>query len=464
MSESTSPVRLRGLRVDKVARLRSVNLRFNEDAGIVEISGRNEQGKTTLVELVWVAMGGSKLEDPIHHGAERGEVQLNLDVETDQGVVELVVRRIFTRQEGGGTRERLEVLGPAGKLNGPQGVLTPLLSKIAWDPYAWLDLARGGLPGRRAMVAQLLEGLQLQVSERVQEIGREHGALLGAAEGTAADVIASVDKAVRTKRTAINAQLEEVRRVAAFCPEGARVTAPDTAQLVEEEQRARRQLDTVENWQRACATAARAVDALEAKLAEARITLASSIEAAAAYLRERGLTGPEDATARAKAATEALANASKQAVAAQKWADYDEAKAREGGLAERAQALTKALSDLADERVQLLAGAGLPAGLEIGEDGTLTLKGAPFPGQASGAEQILTALEVCAATNPRLRLVRVRDGNRLDTAHFNALDGWLRERGYLALVEVVDESGQVGIVLEDGEVVADNRPQEDSDG
>lgn len=454
VTKENSPVRLRGLQIERVARIRAANLTFDETAGIVEVSGRNEQGKSTLIELIWVALGGQKLDDPIQHGADRGEVELRLEVERSDGPVELRVRRTYTRGDTG-VRERLEVHGPQGKLSSPQAVLDGLLSKIALDPYAWLDLARSGLPGRRLMATQLLEGLGIGTPKSVIDIAGRHSVIVPSGS-TAVDAISKIDTALRSVRTDIGRQLATAK-VQAKMPVGPRVEVPDTRAIAEQLQAARAYCKAISEAKDTEERAAALVRDLRARLERAEQTLVqATAETGAARAAAEKLCGG-DPSLYISEREEALGSATELAQKASAWKSYDQALKEGERLQARWDELSVDVDALGRARIDLLAGASLPQGLAMGEDGSLSLDGSPFPGQSSGAQQILTALAVCAATNPRLRLLRVRDGNRLDSEHMETLRSWLVEHDYLALVEIVDESGEVGIVIEDGEVVADNR-------
>lgn len=453
-TQENAPVRLRGLQIERVARIRAANLTFDETSGIVEVSGRNEQGKSTLIELIWVALGGEKLADPIQHGAERGEVELRLEVERAEGPVELRVRRIYTRGEGG-VRERLEVHGPQGKLSSPQAVLDGLLSKIALDPYAWLELARSGLPGRRLMATQLLDGLGIGTPKSVLEIAGRHSVSVPGGS-TAVEAIGKVDTALRSVRTDIGRQLSTAKAQAKM-PVGPRTEVPDTRAIADQIQAARTYCKAVEEAKATEDRAAALVRDLRARLERAEDALVqATAETVAAREAAERLCGGDPSTYIAER-EHALGSATALAQQASAWEAYDRAIQAAQQFQARWDEITVDVEALGRARIELLAGAALPQGLKMGEDGSLTLGGSPFPGQSSGAQQILTALAVCAATNPRLRLLRVRDGNRLDSEHMETLRSWLVEHDYLALVEIVDESGEVGIVIEDGEVVADNR-------
>ena len=81
----------------------------------------------------------------------------------------------------------------------------------------------------------------------------------------------------------------------------------------------------------------------------------------------------------------------------------------------------------------------------------MLLNGHPL-NQASGAEQLRAGVAIAMALNPKLRVIRVRDGNSLDSGGMRLLAEMAEEHGYQVWIERVDESGTVGFVIEDGEV------------
>ena len=95
------------------------------------------------------------------------------------------------------------------------------------------------------------------------------------------------------------------------------------------------------------------------------------------------------------------------------------------------------------------------AGLSLG-DGEVMLNELPFE-QASDAERLKVSIAIAMAMNPKLRVIRIRDGSLLDENSMKAIAEMAHEGGYQFWVERVETSGKVGIVLEDGEVIADNQ-------
>jgi hypothetical protein len=123
--------------------------------------------------------------------------------------------------------------------------------------------------------------------------------------------------------------------------------------------------------------------------------------------------------------------------------------ARAETLEAQSDALTKAREDREAAKRAAIAAAKLPVdGISFG-DGEILLDGVPFD-QASDAEQLRASIAIAMASNPKLRVIRVRDGSLLDADALKLLAEMADERDYQCWVERVSSDGKVGFVLEDG--------------
>lgn len=89
-------------------------------------------------------------------------------------------------------------------------------------------------------------------------------------------------------------------------------------------------------------------------------------------------------------------------------------------------------------------------GLSVDENG-VTYEGIPLS-QVNTAKKLEIGVAVSMKLNPKLRVLRM-SGNDLDSASLAIISKMVEAEGYQAWVERVDESGKVGIVIEDGMVV-----------
>jgi len=120
-------------------------------------------------------------------------------------------------------------------------------------------------------------------------------------------------------------------------------------------------------------------------------------------------------------------------------------------LKAEADALTAAMAKREEEKRAAIAAAKLPIdGVEfVGE--AIHLNGVPFD-QASDAEQLRASLAIAMAANPRLRVIRVRDGSLLDEDGLRIVEEMAGDRDFQVWCERVDSTGKVGFVIENGEV------------
>jgi hypothetical protein len=121
--------------------------------------------------------------------------------------------------------------------------------------------------------------------------------------------------------------------------------------------------------------------------------------------------------------------------------------------AEEHEAEAKRLTDqiaarTAAKRKEIEA-AKLPVeGLGFG-DGNVLLNGVPFE-QASDAEQLRASVAIAMAGNPKLRVIRVRDGSLLDADGMKLLAELADRHDMQVWIERVASDGKVGFVIEDG--------------
>lgn len=86
---------------------------------------------------------------------------------------------------------------------------------------------------------------------------------------------------------------------------------------------------------------------------------------------------------------------------------------------------------------------------EIAYDGT------PYS-QISYSEQLKICIKIGMALNPRLKVLRISDWTLLDNKSKETVRQMSKEFGYQIWAEEVDESGNIGFYIEEGEIKAEN--------
>jgi energy-coupling factor transporter ATP-binding protein EcfA2 len=122
---------------------------------------------------------------------------------------------------------------------------------------------------------------------------------------------------------------------------------------------------------------------------------------------------------------------------------------------EKGTSLSKGIAKIDHDKDVAIQEAKFPiAGLSVNVDGVL-YKEFPFE-QAGSAEKIEVAFAIKVALNPRLKIVLIDEIGDLDSQMLNKLVSLAKENKFHIFATKVDESGEVGIVIEDGEVVSRN--------
>jgi hypothetical protein len=118
-------------------------------------------------------------------------------------------------------------------------------------------------------------------------------------------------------------------------------------------------------------------------------------------------------------------------------------------------AMEAAITAIDAEKTDRVTKAKFPlSGLSFG-DGIVMYGGMPLD-QSSSAEQLRVSLAMAMALNPKLRVIRITDGSLLDTESMGIVEQMAESGDFQVWIEKVDESGKVGVVIEDGHVAAVN--------
>lgn len=417
MAEEQKTYRIVEFYAENFKKLKVVSIR--PDADVVEITGKNGNGKTSVLDAILGAIdGGRSLPmKPIRDGAESGVIRLD--------VGDLIVTRRFKASETnakGWTTDLIVESKSGGRMKSPQDVLNALVGEFSFDPLAF---------------TRLKEDEQFE-------------ALKAFVPGFDFEQSAALDRSDFAKRTEINRDAKALRAQAEAIslPPGKVPAAVDVAALEAKlaeagthnaeiaQRKARR--DQVEDR----------VSTLTAEIARLQKELAS-LEAQLAQAEP--LPEPID-TAKVQADLAEGRAANKVRADAQRRADLNAQAAEKEAESKR---LTAQMEKREEERQAAIKAAKMPVpGLGFHPEGYITLDGQPFS-QASDAQQLRTGIAIAAAKNPQLRIARVRDGSLLDEDAMEALKAFAAENDVQVWIERVDSSGTVGFVLEDGELKDD---------
>lgn len=397
------------LTTENVKRLKAVQIRPDQHVQIV--AGRNAQGKTSVLDAIWLALGGGAAAKgttrPIRDGEDHARVELDLG--------ELLVTRTWD-----GTRTALKVENGGARYGSPQAMLDALVGRLSFDP---LEFTRRSA---KDQLAALLDLVDLDID--LDAIGRDRGRLYDARTE------------IGREGKQLDGQMAGLGKV-----EDAPAAEESATQLIAQMraaealiQRQQKNRDD-QKWQRV------EIEQLEAKLAEARAELAVLDGVVAAHIHTPDVQALEEHLDQVEVSNAAVRRNVERARVGQALADARTAYS----------ALNDEISALDRRKAEALAAAVFPVdGLGFDDQG-VTYQGIPFA-QASGAEQIRVSLAMAMALNPKLRVIRILDGSLLDADNLALIEEMARANDYQIWIEIVgDAAGNpTAVIIEDGSVVA----------
>lgn len=406
------------------------DVRLDDKGHLIPISGPNSAGKSSLIDLAqFTLLGKSAMPSkPIREGETEmmGRVTLGNGQETA-----VTVTRKMTKK-GDRMTDSLKVVTAAGEeVLRPQEFLNGSVGNLAFDPLAFAYLKPAEQTVQLLDVLGLtgeLDKVEAEIKTNEQErviAGRERDQVKGQITGLKAPTADTPTEPVDTQAVLAEiskAQDIQTQRSSLVSDSDARMTgvSRDLAEISNLEAKIAELKQRVEENQKAGKAAQKQlqelptpdIDALRNKLANAE-HVNNAVRDAETY---RALTGKLQEKTKA-------------------WEEYD-----------------NQIKKLRNSTTDLLKNADLGVeGLEI-KDRVIHLNGIPLD-QASTSQQLVVGVKIGMLANPTIRAIFIRDGSLLDSNTLKLIGDMAKGNDYEILYEKVDETGEVGFVMEHGLVV-----------
>jgi len=400
------------LKSENFKRLKAIEITPRSNTVIV--SGKNGQGKTSILDSIFVALAGKQtdLVKPIRDGEAKADIML----ETEK----YFIHRIFKQ---GSTK--LEVTSKDGEIvSRPQDFLDSIIGKLSFDPLEFQNLKE---KVQRDMLLKLANIDLEKLNKKRKDLYDERHDVGVLRDGMSIPMF------------------DEIAQAEALVKKGKFDTVDMMNQIQEAQQQrsdfltARRQVDqNSKRWneiQKQIIELQRESEILATATEDLLKIQDTSFDLTTAQLQ---ISSAGDHNSAVDAA-----NAILTTVARRKRLDaqYDE--------------YTAKIESLDAEKQSKLETAKFPIdGLSVSDDGVLYNK-IPFF-QLSSAEKLKVSMAIAMAANPELRVIRILDGSLLDEDNMKVISQMAGEKDFQVWIEKVDSSGKVGFYIEDGEIVSNN--------
>lgn len=405
------PIHINSLEIENTKRVRAVALNPSE-TGLTVIGGRNNQGKTSVLDAIAWALGGDRYR-PSNAARDGANFPPKLKVTLSNGIV---VQR-------SGKNGALKVTDPSGQRAGQQ-LLNSFVEELA------LNLPKFMQASDKEKADTLLRiigvGDELARLERQEQELYNKRLYTGQQQSQKAKYAAELPSVPGVPEQEVSAS-ELIRR------------QQDILLRNAENQRKREKLAQLESEQ---ADIREQIDLLQDQLR----TLSEDVETArksAADLRDESTAQLEADIKRIDEINQAVRiNAAKRRAT------------------EEAQTLEQEYRRLNDEvektriaKRDLLKGANLPlSGLSV-ENGRLLYNGQPWDNM-SGSDQLKVSTAIIRRLNPSCGFVLVDKLEQMDMDTLRDFGAWLEGEGLQAIATRVSTGGECSVIIEDGMVVS----------
>ncbi len=408
--------RILNLHAENIKKIKVVDITTDPKSNTVIISGANGNGKSSVLDCIEMACrGGDTLPDmPIRRGEEKGVIELDLG--------DLKIKRTFTEKGS-----YLFVESPEGaRYPQPQAMLDKMLGLISFDP---LEFTRIKPKEQYETIKTLVNLKDVEKLEAKIKADEEARTTAGRQVKELTAQVAGIVVPENTPEEPIDVTVKSQAVIKAQADLGKAEALNDNIARYEDE------MDKISEE----------IDALKVRLSNGHTAKAKVMNELA--ILKKGLLSVEDfriLNDEIKNATVINAAVASRAARALKEKDLKTWEKQHADL-------EKAIADGRLKKVEMIADAKMPVkGLSL-EDGHVYFKDIPLD-QASTAEQIRVSTAIAMASNPALRVIRIKDASLLDDDSMEIIREMAEKKDFQVWLEVVNSDDPMAVVIEDGEV------------
>ena len=414
-------IKINSLELDDVKRIRAVKLAPAAN-GLTIVGGKNNQGKTSVLDAIAWALGGEKFRpsDAVRNGSA---VPPHLKVKLSNGIV---VERC-------GKNSDLKVTDASGKRAGQQ-LLNAFISSFALDLPKFMESSSK----EKANVLLQIIG----VGDKLYELDNEENKLYN-------------------RRLEIGRIAEQKAKYAAELPEyeGIPKEPVSVSELINQQQEIlarngenQRKRDRAEQLKATYSNITSRIDILRSQLAE----LEKQQSDIAEDLKIAELSAAELYDESTDELENNIRNIEAVNIKIRSNLDKEKAEIEAKHYKDEYDSLTAEIEDIRTARRKLLDNAELPLpGLSV-ENGELTYKGQKWDCM-SGSEQLRVAAAIVRKLNPECGFVLMDKLEQMDIDTLNEFGEWLEVEGLQAIATRVSTGSECSIIIEDGYVKSEEQ-------
>ena len=416
------------LQIENFLGVKAVNITPAGD--VIRIEGKNGAGKSSVIDSIWAAIGGSK-ESP-DHPIRNGES--NASIIVDLG--EILVERKFTEKGS-----YLHVKNKDGlSFPNPQKTLDELFSRVSMDPQEFIE-----------MKSKERCDFLLELTGQRDKIEK----------------IEAKKKEIYDERTLINRETKTIQGKLAGAPEDEDIAEKSVSDLMLELAEAREKDDTIQGFKDEITQINMDAGACETRIASIKEeirTLVNTMHDLETTIKEEKnkkehlekmvSDAPPSQVPALEAEIMSAEEHNSRVRAIQAAREIRKELAASEGVA---KTLTRRIDELDKDKLDILKSSSLPIKNISIDDGMLLIGDIPFDDLAT-SEQLKVSMQIGISINPKLRVIRIHRGSELDSDSMATVKTFAKKNDCQVWLEVVSDIPQEGIFVQDGEIKTEPVP------
>lgn len=418
-------MKINRLEIENVKKVKAVKMEPTEN-GLTIIGGDNNQGKTSVLDAIAWALGGSRFQPskPVREGSV---IPPYLHIVMSNG---LVVERK-------GVNSSLKVIDPQGKKGGQQ-LLNEFVGQLALDLPQFMESSSKD-KGKTLLNI-------IGVGDKLAELEKK-------------------EQELYNRRLAIGQVADQKKKYAdeqEYYPDAPKMLI-SPSELIKQQQEIlaqngenQRKRGKVEQYRQSVDILLQEVEALRAQLEKKASELKEMQESLAT-----ALTDAKDLNDQSTAELEnSIANI--EDINRKVRANLDKEKAEEDAMEYKRQydAMTKEIDDVRKEKTGLLENAQLPLPELSVENGELIYKGQKWDNM-SGSDRLKVSTSIVRQLNPKCGFVLMDKLEQMDKGTLREFGEWLEQEGLQVIATRVSTGDECSIIIEDGYVQGQEHPMMD---
>jgi len=430
-----------GLKVDGIRKLSAVEMKFAE-SGLIQIRGKNGQGKTSIIDSLEILLSGAKHIEPdmINHEKEKAEIIARLG--------EYEIKRVITNKSN-----RLEIKNKDGLVikEKPQAFLDKLINTLTFNPRPFLAKS----PGDKLKFMMELLKIDFTDIEKEIKIEEEERLILGRQLKGCGD-IAKVEKVEKVDISALLRQRDNIigmneREKEEY--QKKRETA--IADVYEYNSKQTFKAEQIEETEKGISGLQKQIKILQKRL-EMQTKVLKTLPLPEQFKNVEDIKIELPAVQNTAELDAKIESAEETNVKAEGYQKYLNLKTIKADIAKQYEIADNKIKKLRQEKLTKLKEAKTPVeGLEIKEDGIY--HNGIYSENWGEAESLRISSELCLGMNPALRAVFIDKGEAYDINNLKQLQEWAIKNDIQAFITIVDsaEGHSEGDVfyLEEGKII-----------